>query len=582
MSDHMDDELRAAFFEDCDQLLVDAEAILIALDGANVKREAIDKLFRVAHNLKGNSMTAGFEAMATFAHRFEDALARIKKNNPIVISKPECSTLLSALDVLRAYVSGLKANPSYTSDDSLAISALELVGTSDQTESSEPVASETATDEMEPTHLEPEPAAQSSPAAVKIQAQKQPISSDVSTQQNKAAEEFLRVSTQKLDLLLNLVGELVINQSIMSRHRQENTTESDHAIQTISYMGKLVSEIQDVSMSLRMMPVKGLFQKLQRTVRDVSAVQAKDIEFVAEGEHVELDRTIIERIGDPLTHMVRNAVDHGIENAEDRQAKAKPSRATVKLSAEQKDDIVQITVSDDGKGLNAKKLIEKAVEKGLLVAGTQLPDDEAHALIFRAGFSTKEVVSDISGRGVGMDVVQRAVDDMKGSIRIETAIDKGSSFVISLPLSLSIIAGMVVAVGHKKYVVPVSQLVETLEYRKFKIETSTQEGRMINLRGEIIPVMSLDHLLHSSVAPLKRAKDDPPARKGIITIASGRKISFEVDELLGQQQIVIKKLGPKMQGLPGIIGGAILSNGEPSLILNLHDFTKSVRRAHAS
>jgi two-component system chemotaxis sensor kinase CheA len=376
-------------------------------------------------------------------------------------------------------------------------------------------------------------------------------------------------------MLLNFVGELVIYQSIMSRHKLDETTSSDHALHTISFMGKLVNEIQDVAMGLRMTNVKSLFQRMQRAVRDISLAQGKEVVFSTDGEHVELDRTIIDRMSDPLTHLIRNAVDHGIEIASARKESGKSHGATIRLSAHQDNDMVLITVSDDGKGLDPAKLIAKAREKGIIGETAKLTDEEAYALIFKPGFSTKEQVTDISGRGVGMDVVARAVEDMKGSIKIQTTLGRGTAFVISLPLSLSIINGMVVGIGLRKYVIPVAQLVETLEYRKLKVETCTKDGRMINLRGEVIPVLSLEKLLgqpreNRSVAEIGNS------RPGVVISSSGKKISFEVDELLGQQQVVIKKLGSKMENLPGVVGGAILSNGEPSLVLDLRDLSEQM------
>jgi len=338
-------------------------------------------------------------------------------------------------------------------------------------------------------------------------------------------------------------------------------------------MGKLVNEIQDVAMGLRMTNVRSLFQRMQRAVRDISLAQGKEIAFSTEGEHVELDRTIIDRMSDPLTHLIRNAVDHGIEDAASRSKSGKSERASVRLSARQDNDMVLITVSDDGKGLDPAKLIAKAKEKGIIEETAKLTNDETYALIFKPGFSTKEQVTDISGRGVGMDVVARAVEDMKGSIKIETTLGRGTSFVISLPLSLSIINGMVVGIGQRKYIIPVAQLVETLEYRKLKIETCTRDGRMINLRGEVIPVVSLERILGhpKDSRPVAEAR---VSRPGVVISSAGKKISFEVDELFGQQQVVIKKLGPKMENLPGVVGGAILSNGEPSLVLDLQDLSE--------
>ena len=565
----IDAEIRQAFFDDAMQMVDSAEALLMSLDGEVFPEATVDSLFRSAHNLKGGSMAMGYESLSHFAHEYEDLLSLLKKGT-LRPTKQIKDLLFQGIDVLKSFVNGLKGDDKFKMDTTAVSEALKAAVTSAKAggDVAAPAAEAAA---------EPVPAPESTPEPVPhVVAEKAPATQGASPKA-PGSEDLIRVNTAKLDSLLNLIGELVINQSILTRHKVDQTSDSDHALQTVSYMQKLVNEVQDVAMSLRMTNVKGLFQKMQRSVRDTASALDKDVLLVTEGEHVELDRTIIERMGDPLTHLVRNAVDHGVETREARVAAGKPERSSVYLSARQQDDIVLITVRDDGKGLDADKLVAKAREKGILGPGETVTRDEAYALIFKPGFSTKEQVSDISGRGVGMDVVSRAVEEMKGSIRVETELGRGTSFVISLPLSLSIINGMVVTVGAKKYVIPVSQLVETLEYRKFRVETSTRHGRMINLRGEVIPVLSLDRLLGGH-----GAGDGQGAMPGVVTSVSGRKISFEVDELLGQQQVVIKKLGRKMENLPGIIGGAILSNGEPSLVLNLTEFSTEQGRKRAA
>ncbi len=382
----------------------------------------------------------------------------------------------------------------------------------------------------------------------------------------------MRISAKKTDQLLNLVGELVVNQTILQELNHRGESGTLRAQQTITYISKIVSDVQSVSMALRLTSVKPLFQKLRRAVRDVSSELSKEIDYVDEGDHVELDKTVIDRMVDPLTHMVRNAVDHGIESTEERLASGKPPLARVVLSAIANDDRVIISLSDDGNGLNKSRIIAKALERGLVseTEATHMTPNEIHSLIFRAGFSTKEAVSAISGRGVGMEVVQTAVDEMKGTIQIDSTEGKGTTFRISLPLSLSIIGGMVVRLQKQNYVIPISQLLETIELSKLSIETSTAKGQMVKLRNEVLPIYNLGTALH-----MKRAvKTNHIKRPALVTICDGKKVSFEVDEIVGQQQVVLKKLGRELVGLPGLMGGAILSSGDPGLVLNLHDLIK--------
>jgi two-component system chemotaxis sensor kinase CheA len=315
---------------------------------------------------------------------------------------------------------------------------------------------------------------------------------------------------------------------------------------------------------------------MSRIVRDVSVQLSKEVTFQTEGDHVELDKIVLDRVTDPLTHLIRNAIDHGLETPSERSAAGKNTTGVVRLAAQQQDDRILITVRDNGKGLDAEALKKKAIQKNLISSesATNMSDEEAWNLVFLPGFSTKENISDISGRGVGMDVVRKAVTELKGDIRIRSRKGQGTTFEIALPLSLSIIPGMIVSVDQENYVIPVSQLVEIIELQKFDVQTSTQKGRMINLRGEVIPVHSLSELLHSGNRTIISRKNSTARltaeyKPAIISRRQGKKFACEVDAIVGQQQIVIKKLGSEIQTMAGILGGAVLSNGEPSMILDL-------------
>ncbi|MBI2521688.1 MAG: chemotaxis protein CheA [Bdellovibrio sp.] len=564
--DDFDLEIKKDFLVDAKGLLDQAEGAFIAIERGDKSPELLNNVFRLAHNIKGSGMAVGFDDLSHLAHHLEDVLAAIK-NDKLKVNKSVVSVLLKGLDGLRSYIQGLEGDLKFTMDCSGINSQLKEILSSDL------VVKVTTEDEVvslakELTQVTPDEPESNVPMVQKVRAS-EPCDSERPQPQRNAAtvEEFLRVSMNKLDMLLNNVGELVINQSIMTSHRHNETVSSDHAIQTLAYIEKLVAEIQDVTLTLRMTPVRPLFQKMNRIVRDVSTLQGKNILLMTEGEHVELDKTVIEHMSDALTHLLRNAADHGIEDAEERKVAGKSEQASIRLSAEQKENHIFLIISDDGRGLDRERILKKGIEKGFVKPGSELNDQEVYSLIFRPGFSTKEEVTDISGRGVGMDVVMQTVTEMKGDIQIQTEKGKGTSFIISLPLSLSIISGMIVRVGDRKYVVPVAQLLETIEYNKVKIETTTGIGRMMNLRGEVIPIYSMRTLLGQ---PNK--KEACPPGFGLVASAFGRKVSFEVDEIIGQQQIVIKKLGLELAGLPGIVGGAILNDGEPGLILSLHEF----------
>jgi two-component system chemotaxis sensor kinase CheA len=541
-------EIKKTFLEESEGLLVEAENAFMALDGGEFNEEVISKLFRAAHSFKGGARAVGFIQLADFAHKLEDAI-NLLKTREIEATRKVCTLFLESMDVLKIYVEGLKRDLNFTHDSSSTEAKLkDIRNLKDSSDNSK------TEDESNGAVVN---APKNTPAVPSVKSA------------NKGDDEGIRVGLKKLDELLNIVGELVVNQSMMTQHRVGETLNTQHSKQTLSYLDKLVNEIQHVSLSLRMLPLKPTFQKMRRIVRDVSSSLDRDVEFIAEGEEVELDKTIIDQIVDPLTHMVRNAVDHGIENKEERLASGKNPQAKVWLKAIQQEDRIAIIIKDDGKGLDRNKLLKKAIEKGIVKEGAEMQDSEIYNLIFAAGFSTKEVVTDFSGRGVGMDVVRKAIEDLKGNVQIKTELGKGTEFIISLPLSLSIISGMVISVDARKYVVPVTQLVETIEYRKLNIESTQGKGRMVYLRGEVMPVMSLSHILHST-----RVKTDADTKQklGLVAISNGKKVSFEIDEILGQQQIVLKKLGSEIQGVPGLVAGAILANGEPGMVISLYDF----------
>lgn len=586
-----DDDMKVTFLEEAQSLLDDSEAAFMALDEGDRSPELVDKIFRLAHNFKSSAKTVGLPHLSQFAHVFEDVLTKIKKNE-IVPDKAVCTILLETLDHFKSYVAGLKQDTGYQHDTTQALEVLnELLrkaesstpptevlaeppasaSTSSDQIVQEPVEAaapiETALDAEIPTgaalSVDAIAELEAAPIALVRSSPPSPPAASAPPRVPRAEDETLKVNRKKIDDLLNLVGELVVNQSMISDHREHGSLESEASHQVLNAMKKLIHEIQDLSMSLRLLPIAPLFQKLKRIARDAGGELEKTIQFVTEGEDVEVDKVILEKMGDPLTHLVRNAVDHGIETDPERELIGKPP-AIVTLSAQQKEDRIVLTLSDNGRGMNAERILAKAVEKGLVTEQETLSEEAIYELIFRPGFSTKEAVTDMSGRGVGMDVVKRAVEDLRGTIQIQTKFGAGTQFIISLPLSMSIISGMVVGIGNQKYVVPVSQLVETVKFNQFKIESSTGQGRMFNLRGEVIPILSLATILQKSGD--HRSPADP---RGLIASHAGRKVSFEIDEIFGQQQIVLKKLGHEMRDLPGIVAGAILSTGEPGIVLNL-------------
>lgn len=377
----------------------------------------------------------------------------------------------------------------------------------------------------------------------------------------KPSSETVKVDTQKLDNLVNLVGELVIANALISE-TFGNT--SNGANKNLSHLNKIVKDIQDQVMCMRMVPLKSTFQKMARLVRDVSAKVGKKVRLEISGEDTELDKTVIEEIGDPLVHIIRNSIDHGIEPQEERTARGKPADGLVRLNAFHRGGNIVIEIEDDGKGLCKEKILKKAIEKRLLEEDASLSDQQIYNLIFAAGFSTADKVTDVSGRGVGMDVVKKNVERLRGKIEISTVEGKGTRISIKLPLTMAIIDGMIVQVGPEKYIVPMLSIEESIRPKKEDVSTVQQRGELINVRGNLLPMVRL-HTLYN----VKPKKMNPWEALILIVEGEGRRCGILVDDLLGQQQIVIKSLGERFRNIRGISGSAILGDGHVGLILDV-------------
>ena len=380
----------------------------------------------------------------------------------------------------------------------------------------------------------------------------------------KKSAETVKVDTQKLDNLVNLVGELVIANALMNEVLVNANNTNTVANKNLSQLSKIVKDIQDQVMSMRMVPLKATFQKMARLVRDVSTKAGKKVRLEVSGEETELDKTVIEEIGDPLVHIIRNSVDHGIEPHDERIAKGKPAEGLVRLNAFHKGGNIVIEIEDDGKGLCKDKLLKKAIEKGLVEEGASLSDQQIYNLIFAAGFSTAEKITDISGRGVGMDVVKKNVERLRGKVDISTVEGKGTKISIKLPLTLAIIDGMIVQVGNEKYIIPMLSIEESIRPNKEHISTVQHRGELINIRGKLLPIVRLHNLYN-----VKPKKTNPWEALILIVEGEGQRCGVLVDDLLGQQQIVIKSLGEQFRNVRGVSGSAILGDGCVSLILDV-------------
>jgi two-component system chemotaxis sensor kinase CheA len=377
--------------------------------------------------------------------------------------------------------------------------------------------------------------------------------------QDHQAQELkvVKVQADRLDKLVDLVGELVIAGAVANTLASQ--AQDRRLLEATKTLGKLVEEIRDNALSLRMVQIGDTFNRFRRIVRDVSKEMGKTIELETHGGETELDKTIVEKLSDPLMHIVRNAIDHGIEPPELRLARAKPEAGSLALNAFHDSGSIVIEISDDGGGLNKARILKKAVEHGLVQEGAELSDAEITNLIFEPGFSTAEKVTNLSGRGVGMDVVRRNIDELRGSIEVDSYEGSGTTLRIRLPLTLAIIDGFRVSVEDASYVVPLDMVIECLDLGPF---LESEENHLINLRGEVLPFLRLRDVFQLGGAP--------PARERVVVVEYGEiRAGIVVDRLLGEFQTVIKPLGPIFQRVRGLGGSTILGSGEVGLILDI-------------
>lgn len=400
----------------------------------------------------------------------------------------------------------------------------------------------------------------------------QALRSQMNLQQSAVQQlrEAVKVDAARLDHLVDMIGELVIAESMVSQSMELKSIMPPELARSMAQLDKITRELQEMGTSLRMIPIRATFQKMARLVRDLARKSGKQVEFVTCGEDTELDKTVVDKIGDPLVHMVRNSVDHGIEaSAEERIRAGKPAVGRVELRAFHKGGSIYVEIQDDGQGLNREAILTKALDRGLVREGEMLSDRDVWNLIFEPGLSTATAVTDVSGRGVGMDVVKRNIEALRGQVEIHSEQGRGTVFSIRLPLTLAIIDGMVVRVGKERYIIPTLSIVMSIRPELRQLTTVVKRGEMVEIQGNLVPLFRLARLFSVESA-------GENIQEGIVVIVEdeGHRTGLLVDEILGEQQIVIKSLGETLQGTQGIAGGAIMPDGHVGLILDVGGLVK--------
>ncbi len=413
------------------------------------------------------------------------------------------------------------------------------------------------------------------PQQISLALQKQQETASQAKKSGDAAS--IRVDTGKIDKLINLVGELVITQSMLSDLGSRfEMAQLPVLLERMAQLERNTREIQERVMGIRMLPIGTAFSRFPRLVRDLSGKAGKKIQLILSGEETELDKTVIESIGDPLTHLVRNSADHGLEGPEERLANGKNEQGTIRLNAFHEGGSICITVEDDGRGLNRDKILAKAVSQGLIQETEKLSDDQIWPLIFRPGFSTADKVTDVSGRGVGMDVVKKNIEALGGTVSIKTASGKGTTFTLKLPLTLAIIEGMTVRVGRDTYIVPLLSILESIQPKQDCVKTLVGKGELVNVRGTYLPMIRM-----YDVFSLKPEHTEPTKAILLILETEGERVAVMVDEILGQQQVVIKSMEQNFRKVDGVAGATILGDGTVGFILDVRGLLDIARRGPA-
>jgi two-component system chemotaxis sensor kinase CheA len=571
------------FIAESKEHIESAEAGLLQLESKPDDKEVLNMIFRAFHTIKGMAGFLNLTDLGSLAHSAENLLDLARKGE-LVLAGQNTDAVFESIDMLKKMIADLKEaidakKPVAKQDNMPAL--LEKLKKLAQGQTLEKVLN-TAEGQKRDQKLEEvlveEPAkAEPAPAKEEAEAPKQeyapgleerrdstPRRSGEDRRTEASADEKIKVSTNRLDNLINMTGELVIAQLMIKEEANTKLCGEYELNRKVAHQGKIIRELQELSMSMRMVPIEGVFQKMARLVRDLSHKAEKKINFVTRGEETELDRNIVDKIADPLVHMVRNSVDHGVEPSEERVKNGKNPAGKIELRAFHQAGNIVIEIEDDGKGLNKERILKKAIESGIVDVNQQLTDDEIYKLIFHAGLSTAEKVTSISGRGVGMDVVKKNVESLRGKIDISTTLGKGTIFTIRLPLTLAIIDGQIIRIGSERYIVPINAIENTLKPDKANISSVQNKGEMVMVRGQLIPMIRLYKLFN--VTPIT---EDPTKGLVVIVEEEGKKCCLLVDELLGQQQIVIKSLGDGMGRVQGVSGGAIMGDGMVSLILDI-------------
>lgn len=541
-----DDEMKEiveSFIVETKELLDKLDNDLVELEKRQNDVELLNAIFRYVHTIKGTSSFIGFEQMSELTHKFEDVLNKLRKFE-LKLNPEIMDVILKAQDLMKVLLSKLEANDLSPIDISGVVSKLERISRGE--------------------------------FLIEEDVEKASVDNVSQKLQSKVIDKTVRIDVERLDELMNLVGELVLGRNRLTQivsgivERFEGESLARELMDTIAQVDYLTSELQAVVMRARMMPIAKVFSKFPRIVRDLSRDLNKEVELLIYGEETEVDKSVIESIHDPLVHLIRNAIDHGIETPQERKAVGKPEKGKVILRAEHEGNFIVITVEDDGRGIDPERVRRKAVEKKIITEqeASSISDRDALNLIFLPGFSTASKVTNVSGRGVGLDVVKANITKLNGMIDVQSTLGQGTKFILKLPLTLAIIQGLLVDVCGEIFIIPLSSVIEVVRIPRSQVH-SIKGREIIRLRDSVLPLVRLADIFNLS--------SNGDFKENLYVVVVGlaeKKLGIVVDELVGQKEVVIKSLGSYLNNVRGIAGATILGDGTVRMIVDVAQIFK--------
>lgn len=569
-------ELLNEFCNEGKDLLSQVEQGVLVLEEDPAHRETLNQVFRAFHTFKGGAGFLGLEPIKDLAHNLESLLDAARQNS-LVIDSHVINLILAGGDTLRKFVDGIEQT--IRSDNNTApiiVPTRELIERVRSTLNGNP--GEVALEKPGETSVlasqpasEPADEAKITAPIAKINKPIPTLPKEIEEPQTKPGPKpkatnlsnFVKIDTQKLDALIDLVGELVIAKSMVVEHPVVAGQQSEELSRELRQLSRIAADLQRNAMSLRMVPIRTTFQKMNRLVRDLANSQNKQISLITKGEDTELDRNIVEALAEPMIHMLRNSIDHGIELPAEREGLGKSAEGKIEIEACHQAGGILIRIEDDGRGIDPARVLAKARERGIIDSDFNGNTHEILSLIFEPGFSTAETVTDVSGRGVGMDVVRGSISRLRGRIEVQSVVCKSTTFSIYLPLTLAIIDGMLVGAGNQRFIIPTLSIQESFKPTASMLSTLKGRGQLVNLRGKLIPLLQL-----GSKLDLHDGVQDPSEGIVLIINSGGQSRGVVVDRLISKQEVVIKALGDTFQSQPVYSGAAIMGDGQVALILD--------------